>query len=56
MQKCKFTKGCLVGGLTLESLNLRKQISYVNTIPTRDLLPEPEGEGNKSHVARGGVA
>ena len=28
------------------------------TMPTRaiwDLLPEPEGEGNKSHVARGGV-
>ena len=28
------------------------------TMPTRavwDLLPEPEGEGNKSHAARGGV-
>ena len=33
------------------------QISYSYTIPTRavwDLLPEPEGEGNKFHAARGG--
>ena len=32
-------------------------ISNSYTIPTRavwDLWPEPEGEGNKSHAARGG--
>ena len=40
--------------ISLHGLNVRN--SY--TMPTRavwDLLPEPEGEGNKSHVARGGV-
>ena len=33
-------------------------VSNSYTMPTRavwDLLPEPEGEGNKFHTARGGV-
>ena len=34
------------------------KICYSYTMPTRavwDLFPEPEGEGNISHAARGGM-
>ena len=52
------TKVYIGGGNVIYLMMVGRAICNSYTMPTRavcDLLPEPEGEGNKSHAARGGV-